>query len=194
MSQLKESNIKMLNEFETHLKSHLIWMTKDNLDREASLVFNERHLKQFIIGLSIAILGIVFPTIIGTNAFTITIQSLFLISFILFCVVSIWGLFDLIVTTLTELTDIPKVHRHHQTQMELMIKKVQEIQEMTDNVLAGKEFKGLPQQYKHLDLGRPSLIRRLFYRYGDTILYAGFLVAFFLLLAGVFGILIPINL
>lgn len=181
---ISEHNKDLLNKLEGTLKEQMIWSARNYTDVIREVVDSSRSVKQFIVGLSVAILGLVFPALINHES-QISINY-FIVSFGEFCVVTILGLISLISETQKELVFLPKVLRHHTGQMFELIKKVQEIMKIENNNTAGLEHEKLQSHYKSLDLGEPSQLENFFGRYGDLILYATFFSGFTLLIVGIF--------
>lgn len=183
---LSGTNSKLLENYEAELKDHLTWQARSKLTLIYESAQNYRNLKQFVVGLSIAVLGLVFPSLIVQQS--LAGHDYFILSFVLLSIVTVWGLIDLIVPVLTEPFSMQKTVDHHIGQTLAMIKRVQAIGEMKDNNEAGLAFAKLPKEYKHLDLGEPygGFLGGLYRRYEDSLFYGLFLVSFALLVLGLF--------
>jgi hypothetical protein len=181
---INESNRKMLDKLEITLKDQLLWSSRNHLNVISETVDRARTLKQFIIGLSIAIISLVFPILISVNF--LTGKGYFILSFIEFCIVTLWGLISLILPTLKELVLLPVISNHHIDEVYKMIKRVQEIKKIEDDGVAHSEFNKLEDSYKKLDLGKINKAELFFGKYEDLIMYSIFFVSFALLVIGIF--------
>jgi len=170
--------MRRIENLEKRLAEHAIWLVKEGMNRDIELITNARTLKQFVVGLSIAILGVAFPNLVG-NLSDLP-KDMIIVAFTMFCITTVWGLVSLVVPTIKELREMPSVSNHHIDQTKGLLREVQEIKRMEDNALAGQRYEGLATKYMKLDLGQPSRVQLLWHRYEDILLYALFIVAFIL--------------
>jgi hypothetical protein len=181
---INDANKKRLDNLEQTCKDQMLFLARSQVDVITDVYSRLRDLRQFIIGLSIAILGLVFPILMSrTNLLGV---DYFIISFIEFCIFSLWGLISLIVPISKEVILLPAMTEHHTEEFLKMIKRVQEIRKIEDNNLAGQQYEKLEASYKTFDLPKASRIEIFFIKYQDIVLYSIFFVAFIFLLRGIF--------
>ena len=63
------NNLSLINQLENDLRDQLIWLARDAINQTSSVILNYRNLRQLMIGLSVAAVGIVFPTMIANDIF-----------------------------------------------------------------------------------------------------------------------------
>ena len=185
---INDETKKLLDNLETTLKDQILWSSRNHLTIITETVERARTLKQFVIGLSIAILSLVFPILINNDV--LLCKDYFILSFIQFSGVTIIGLMSLISPTLRELIWLPKISTHHTEEVLKTLERVQEIKKLEDNSVAGQEFEKLSGLYKKLNLPNPNVVSQIIGKYDDLIFYVTFFMAFTILMIAIFNNLI----
>ncbi len=178
---INEANRKRLDGLESNLKNWLLQLAQNKINVINDTYNNARNLKQFTVGLSVAVIALFYPTLSNVGL----ANNFFLGSFILFSIVTLLGLLSLILPTLYELKSMPALTDHHISELQKMIDRIIEIKKMDDNNLAGIEYNKLDGSYKIMNLGKPSLFSLFLSKYGDMGLYCLFILAFIFLELGI---------
>lgn len=189
MIPVHESNLKKLDNLEKRLTDQMLGLARDKVNFIENTVMRARDLRQFVIGLCMGTIGIVFPLIL--NVERLTVVNYFVTSLILFSIALLFGLIGLILPTLSEMVDLPKIVEHHINEANKTIQRIREIRTINDNNVAGKEYESLASKYKRLEIKeKGGIIVYFLVKYEDLIVHSLFIVGFSLLVFAIFKNLI----
>jgi len=182
---IKEKNLKLINELERNLKEQLIWIARDSFNLTSKSIESYRNLRQFVIGLSVAIIGIVFPIMLANEIFKN--NTFFIVSLICFNSVVIYGISNLVIVTIKDLIGIPSIINSNLEETNNQIKQVQELKKIQNNEEAGKKYKELQEKYSK-DCSKENLSwwKKTWRRYESLFFFGTFIVSFILLIIGFF--------
>jgi hypothetical protein len=180
---INEKNLTLINDLEKDLKEQLLWMSREGMQQSLNAIDRLRGLRKFVISLSVAIIAIVFPLMLGNEILKDNI--FFILSLIFFGCIVIYGIINLVIPTISEIVDIPVMVDSNLELVYKMIKQVQDIKKIKDNNEAGKKYQELKSLYsqkfpsEHL-----SFFQKLWRRYESLFFFGFFIVGFVLLVLG----------
>jgi len=184
---IKKKNLNLINNLEKDLKGQLIWLARDAVHQTSSTIDNYRNLRQFVIGLSVAIVGIVFPIMIANEIFKN--NNFFTVSLICLSFVVIYGICNLIISTMSDLVGIPSVIESNLQELDKMIKQLQDIKEIENNEEAGKKYIELKAKYtKKFPEEKLSFLQKLWRKYEGLFFFGFFIVGYIFLIIGFLNI------
>lgn len=179
---IKDQNKRNLDNFRTRTESLLENIQYKGLDQQLELIIQKRGLRQFMVGLATAVIGITFPQLIGQN--NLFLQDLFFISLTLFSLVVVLGLLTLVPVVNQEVEEIPLVNKHYITQAIDILSELKEIEKMENNDEAGRRFQRLQKEIRPYPMNPPGFVEKFFAKYTDVVMLASFFNAFSLLFLG----------
>src|SRR4030043_112067 len=167
---INEKNLNLINDLEKELKEQLIWLCRNGIEQTSGTIERYRNLRQFIIGLSVAIIGVVFPITIASEIFTN--NSFFIISLICFSYIVIYGILHLAISTTSELVEMPSVIETNLQLLGKMIKQVQDIRKIKNNDEAGKKYNELKSEYtKKFPAEKVNFFQKLWRKYESSFFF-----------------------
>lgn len=182
---ISEKNLKLINDIESQLKDQLIWVARDAVNQTSSTIGDYKNLRQFTIGLSVALIGIVFPVLIANKIFEN--NAYFITSLICFSLVVVYGLCHLILSTMNDLVNMPSVIQNNLKELQKCIKEVQRIKKIENNNEAGKEYETLKAKYsEEFPHEKLSFLQKIWRRYEGLIFFGLFIVGYIFLVFGFF--------
>jgi len=182
---INEENLNLINNLEKDLKEQLIWSARDAVHQTSSTINNYRNLRQFVIGLSVATIGIVFPIIMANEIFKN--NNFFIVSLIYLSTVVIYGICDLIISTTSDLVLMPPAIESNLQKIQEMIKQLQDIKKIENNNEAGKKYIELKTKYtKRFPDEKLSFLQKLWRKYEGLFFFGFFIVGYIFLIIGFF--------
>lgn len=182
---ISAKNIEKLNNLEKTLREQMLWVSRNGIQHIIDTINSLRTFKQFTIGLSAGIIGIVFPLLLtagsikNTNAFLITLG---LFSYVIIC-----GFFQMILPYIREVVELPKVSEKSSERILKFIKELQEIRKIDDNDEAGRKFEELKEHYRITTPNqRVGILKKLWHRYEILIFFGAFIVGYAFFIYGLF--------
>lgn len=180
---ISENNLSLINNLEKDLKEQLIWISRDAVRLTSETIQSYRNLRQFVIGLSVAIIGIVFPVMIANEIFKN--NSFFIVSLICFSFVVIYGISNLIISTMQDLVGITPMIESNLQRLERMIKQLRDIEKIENNDEAGKKYLELKAEYsKEFPKEKLLFWQKLWRRYEGLFFFGFFIVGYIFLIVG----------
>jgi len=180
---ISKKNLKFINNLEKTLKEQLFWLSRNGMQMSLETIESLRNLRQFIIGLSVAIIGIVFPLMLANEL--IKGNDFFIISLICFSYVVVYGILDLIILVIRETVDIPSVVESNLEKLMKLIKQVQDIKLIENDNEAGIKYKQLRSLYtQEISSDKLFFFRKLWRRYESLVFFSFFIVGYIFLVLG----------
>jgi len=180
---ISKKNLKLINSLEKTLKEQLFWLSRNGMQISLDAIESLRNLRQFIIGLSVAIIGIVFPLMLANDL--IKENDFFIISLVCFSYVVIYGIFDLIISRSRELVDIPSAVESNLKKLMKLIKEIQDIRKIENNDEAGIKYEQLKSSYtQKFPSDKLSFFQKLWRKYENSFFFSFFIVGYIFLVLG----------
>jgi hypothetical protein len=183
---INQKNLDLINNLEKDLKDQLIWLARDAVNQTSATIDRYRNLRQFIIGLSVAVIGIVFPIMIANEIFKN--NNFFVISLICFSIVVIYGICNLIILTMRELIEMPIMIDSKLEKLNSIIKELQDIKQIENNNEAGKKYLEFKKIYTEMFPDENlSFLQKIWRRYEGLLFFGFFIVGYIFLIIGFFN-------
>ncbi len=180
---ISNENIERIDCLKKTLQEQVLWLGRKNVGDASELIEKIRGVRQFTIGLSVAITGISFPQLLTQNLDS-SVSDFFLVSLFLFTLNIILGLLTLFTSTHREHEEIPIVNKHHAEKIIEIINELEEIKKMNNNDEAGLQYEQLRLKSTSYPMKPLNLIQRILLTYQDLILFSLFLCGFIFLIIG----------
>lgn len=180
---IKPENLKTLESLELRMKDQLMWVGRSRFDQLIQTTNQLRALMQFTIGLSIAIVAVVYPLVLSTNESRKN-EDIFSISIFLFSYVVVYGMLKLILPIVQETKSIPDLSKKHADAVLEIIKEIQEIKKIENNDEAGKRLQALQSKVRNNKTEIPVPKFLLWRRFEIHIFFATFIVGYIFLIFG----------
>jgi len=182
---INEANQKRINELEKTLKEQLFWVVRNAVNQTTAIIDDYKGLRQFTIGLSVAVIGVVFPIMIANDIFKD--NAYFIVSLICFSVVVLYGLCHLVLSTMNDLVNFSPMIDENLKKLQKCIEEVQEIKKIENNNEAGKKYELLQVKYtKQFPQEKLWLIQKLWRKYEGLFFFGFFIVGYIFLIIGFF--------
>ncbi|MDD3085036.1 MAG: hypothetical protein PHU32_04085 [Candidatus ainarchaeum sp.] len=180
---IKEKNFKLLNDLENQLREYAIWIAKNGSTETSKTIEQYRDLRKFIISLSAAMIGIVFPLLLVSEI--LKENKFFIYSFIIFSIIIIYGIFSLVHTTINDLIGIPRKINDQLNELSEQIEQIEKIKKEQDNNLAGKKFLELKKKYGEELSGKSlNFFQKIWKKYEWIMFFGIFILGYIFLIAG----------
>ena len=160
-------------------------LVENDLEYNFRLTQQLRQLRQFLIAISVTIVGIAFPQFFMGNIPNVVTDFL-IVSLGLFSVTVIIGLFTLIPTASKEKGEIATVYDFHRARVRKILNEIDEIERIENNTEAGQRYESLIQRYPPLQVSPPRFLSAVWEEYIDALLLGIFFVGFCLLIGSLF--------
>lgn len=177
---INQENLKRIEKLKVTLRDQLLWLSRKIVGDVSETIMQVRNIRQFVIALSVAIIGIATPQLLS-NEIPKNIADYLFVSMLLFALNVIIGIFSLFFPAHKEKLLMPKITSHHAEEALKMIQELDEIKKIDDNDEAGRRYQALQTKSTAYPMKELSLVYRLWLKYEDLVLTSLFICGFILL-------------
>lgn len=180
---ISKENLDRINHAKSAFQDQVLWLGRKGITDTSELIDRIRDVRQFTIGLSVAIIGISFPQIL-TKSLVSEISDFFLISLFLFTLNIVIGLLTLFTSAHKEYEEMPLLTNHNANEIIKIINELEEIKKIENNDEAGRKFKELQKRSTLYPMKPLNLVQHFWLKYQDLIIFSLFLCGFIFLIIG----------